>query len=361
MSETLLKVLDLARWAPSGDNTQPWRFELLADDHLVVIGHDTRDHVLYDFHGHASHIAHGALLETIRLAATRFGLVARWQRRPTEEGLELVFDVRFEPSDSLREDPLVACIESRSVQRRAVQTRAIRTEHRRALEAGMPEGWQLCFHEGFAERVSLAGVLFRNAGIRLRTPEAYPVHASIIDWRQRYSEDRIPEQAVGTDRMTGLLMRWVMGSWQRVRFFNRYLLGTWLPRIQLDLVPALRCAAHIMIVAPSRPSTPDDFVQAGAVLQSLWLRCEQQGIRLQPAMTPLIFSWYVQIAEPFTHDARSWREAKEMSEGLKRRWGSDRLGRTVFWARIGYGAPAQARSLRKALASLISRGDRREG
>ena len=33
--ETLLKILDLARWAPSGDNTQPWRFEIVADDHIA--------------------------------------------------------------------------------------------------------------------------------------------------------------------------------------------------------------------------------------------------------------------------------------------------------------------------------------
>ena len=27
--EVLVKILDLARWAPSGDNTQPWRFEIV--------------------------------------------------------------------------------------------------------------------------------------------------------------------------------------------------------------------------------------------------------------------------------------------------------------------------------------------
>ena len=60
--ETLLRILDRARWAPSGDNTQPWRFQIVADDQLIVHGHDTRDEILYDFDGHASHMAHGALL-----------------------------------------------------------------------------------------------------------------------------------------------------------------------------------------------------------------------------------------------------------------------------------------------------------
>ena len=55
-------ILELARWAPSGDNTQPWRFEVIDDHHLVVHAFDTRDHCVYDLDGHPSQIAHGALL-----------------------------------------------------------------------------------------------------------------------------------------------------------------------------------------------------------------------------------------------------------------------------------------------------------
>lgn len=41
--DVLLKILELARWAPSGDNTQPWRFEIVSDDHIAIHGSDTRD------------------------------------------------------------------------------------------------------------------------------------------------------------------------------------------------------------------------------------------------------------------------------------------------------------------------------
>lgn len=70
----LTEILDLARWAPSGDNTQPWRFEIASDDQVVVHGFDTRQHCVYDLDGHPSQISLGALLETIALAATRFSL-----------------------------------------------------------------------------------------------------------------------------------------------------------------------------------------------------------------------------------------------------------------------------------------------
>src|SRR5437667_416717 len=56
------QILELARWAPSGDNTQPWRFEVLSDDHFVVHGFDTRDWCIYDIDGRPSQLALGALL-----------------------------------------------------------------------------------------------------------------------------------------------------------------------------------------------------------------------------------------------------------------------------------------------------------
>src|SRR5688500_8388197 len=89
------QILDLARWAPSGDNAQPWRFEITAEDRIAIHGHDTRDWCLYDFDGHASHMAHGALLETLRIAATTFGLDARWERRLGTPDTAPVYDVRL--------------------------------------------------------------------------------------------------------------------------------------------------------------------------------------------------------------------------------------------------------------------------
>ena len=120
--ETLLKILDLARWDPSGDNTQPWRFELVADDHIAIHGNDTREWCLYDFNGHASHMAHGALLETLRIAATGEGLAASWQLRPGSPDKSPVFDVRLTPAPGIAPDPLLPFIESRTVQRRPMRT-----------------------------------------------------------------------------------------------------------------------------------------------------------------------------------------------------------------------------------------------
>ena len=76
LDTVIARILDLARWAPSGDNTQPWRFEIIDEMHFLIHAEDTRDWCVYDLDGRASQIAVGALLETIAIAASGEGLAA---------------------------------------------------------------------------------------------------------------------------------------------------------------------------------------------------------------------------------------------------------------------------------------------
>ena len=109
--DNLRNILDLARWAPSGDNTQPWRFEIVDETLIRVYGHDTRDHVLYDFEGYPSHIAHGALIETMRIAATGFGMTTDWAVASSGDDRSPVYDITFKPSSGIAKDPMFSCIE----------------------------------------------------------------------------------------------------------------------------------------------------------------------------------------------------------------------------------------------------------
>jgi hypothetical protein len=347
------KILDLARWAPSGDNTQPWRFEILSDFHVAIHGFDTREHVLYDFDGHASRMAHGALLETLRLAATRFGLQAEWSLRSNSPDNAPIYDVTLSPAD-IQEDPLVRHIESRSVQRRAMRTIPLSEMQKNALIAAVGDGYTLRFFESFTERFAVARLLWQSAGIRLTCPEAYPVHRDIIEWNARYSTDRIPDQAVGVDPLTTKLMRWVMQRWERVDFFNRYLGGTIIPRVQLDFIPALACASHVLM-RPTRPVEFPDPVRAGIALQRLWLTATSLGLHLQPEMTPLIFRWYARSRKTFSTLPRIENQTHTLATRFENLAGTQESDSFSFFCRMGHSIPPHSRSIRKKLNELISK------
>jgi len=351
--DTLLKILDLARWAPSGDNTQPWRFEIVSDARIAVHGHDTRAHVLYDFDGHPSQMAHGALLETVRLAATRFGLRAEWRIRPNQPDNAPIYDVELHPEE-IAENPLVPFIETRTVQRRVMSTTPLSEEQKNALTAAVGDDFSLQFFPSFNERLAVARLLWQNAYLRLTCPEAYPVHRDIIEWNARFSTDRIPEQAVGVDPLTAKLMHWVMQSWERVAFFNRYLTGTIAPRIQLDFLPALACASHILLKPRQRQSGLADHLAAGIALQRLWLTASYLGLHLQPEMTPVIFRWYVQAEKTISAEPEIDAGAIRLARQFERLAETPADSAFAFFCRVGYSAVPRSRSLRKPLAELLS-------
>lgn len=340
------RILDLARWAPSGDNTQPWRFEVLGEEHVLVHGLDTRDHVVYDLDGRASQLAIGALLETMAIAASTQGRTASIQRRPDTPETHLLFDVHFRRETGLAVDSLASSIEKRVVQRRPMSTRPLTEEHKQVLGRSLPANYSIVWYEDFGERWGMARFMFDNAKIRLTIPEAYQVHKSVIEWGAKFSEDRIPEQAVGVDPLTARFMRWVMRSWGRVEFFNTWLLGHLPPRIQLDILPGIFCAAHFALLADRPFGTIDDYVAAGRGMQRFWLTATGMGLSLQPEMTPVIFTRYVRQERPFTSSGVAIAEARRLDGVLRRLLAGNDIDKLFFMARIGTGPIPVSRSLR---------------
>ena len=346
------RILEQARWAPSGDNTQPWRFEIQNEETFQVHAYDTRNWCVYDLDGRASQTAVGALLETIKVAAS--GEQRQAEFHLTEQSTETnpIIEVRLTQLSPPLEDPLLPYIKIRSTQRRPFSTLALTEQQKAQLQDAIGNGYKIIWLEDKPLRWQMARLLFKNAGIRLSIKEAYQVHKDIIEWDAQFSEDKIPDKAVGLDWLTLKLMRWAMQSWQRVQTLNQYFAGTWLPRIELDLIPAMQCAAHFIIIADQKLETVEDYLDGGMALQRFWLTVTRLGLLCQPEMTPLIFSRYVAQGQKFTDNAKASAEAEQLAAELTELVGDNSLQR-VFMGRIGTGKNPVWRSIRLPLEKLL--------
>lgn len=353
VASAIHQVLDLARWAPSGDNTQPWRFELLDDSRFVIHGFDTRDHCVYDLDGRPSQMSLGALIETINIAASAVGCRTVVQRRLDSPETQPTFDVNLVPDASITASKLLAAIPARSVQRRPFSPRRLSATERAELEQALDPNYRLVWFEGLGAKWRIALLMFANAKLRLTTEEAYRVHRDIIDWGRRYSTDRVPDQALGVDTLTLKLMHWIMLDWQRVRFFNRFLAGTWAPRLQMDFVPSLMCGAHFVLLRRTPPTGIDDHVDAGRMVQRLWLTATGLGLMHQPELTPLIFSRYIREGIEFSASPSAMALARQLAERSARLIGPD-LPNAVWIGRIGSAPTPSARSTRRPLQELAT-------
>jgi nitroreductase len=348
-------ILDLARWAPSGDNMQTWQFEVAGPDHVAVHCHDTRHDTVYDLDGHPSQMAFGALLETMAIAASAHGLRADVTRRalPASEEARPVFDVRFVADAAVRPSPLLDAVKVRSVQRRPMRTTPLTAAQKQALAEAVGPGFTLRWLESFDQRLQAARLMYANARLRLTMPEAYEVHRRIIDWGKTHSEDKVPDQALGVDNATLKMMKWAMVSWSRLAKMNT-VMGTWAPRLQMDLLPGIACSAHVTIDAAREPQGIDDYVAAGRALQRFWLTLTAQGYFMQPEMTPLIFTRYASNDTAFTSVDKLRADARALQQQTRELFFKG-TGFPVFIGRVGAGPAPAARSLRKPLAQLMYR------
>jgi len=295
----------------------------------------------------------GALLETIAIAASGEGVAAAFSRRQESPETNPVFEVTLSKLSDPEPDPLMPYIRSRVTQRRPLSTTPLTAKQKVILEESVGAGYHILWIEGWTQKWWMAKLLSQNAKIRLTIPEAYEVHKRIIQWDAQYSEDRIPDQAVGLDPVTLKLMRWAMQSWKRVQMMNRYFAGTLMPRIQLDLVPALRCAAHFMIISENPLNNIDHYLEGGRALQRFWLTSTSLGLQFQPEMTPLIFSRYHTESDGFTQDARAIRSAGDLASQLRIFVGEKDISKAVFMGRLGSGRIPASRSIRQSIGKLL--------
>ena len=355
-SDLAAQILDRARWAPSGDNTQPWRFEIAAPDHIVIHGFDTRSDCVYDLEGHASHLAHGTLIQSIEYAASEHGCRTAWQRRSGSSDLNPLYDIKLEESADISAHPLAEWISKRATQRRPMSPRQLSTEEKGALEEAVGPNFSIKWlATGLFERIRFGKFLFQAARLRLLTPEAFEVHRRIIEWGAKESKDKIPETAVGLSPPTLKISKWTFESWNRMAFMNGIPGATWGPRIELDFLPGVFCAAHYALIANKNPETVEDYVKAGMAVQRLWLTAASLNIQHQPEMTPLIFRYYVQNTIQFTENTKARVAANALNNHpVWQLFSADEADRACWMGRLGKRRVA-TRSIRLDLDDLMQK------
>ena len=350
----LERILDAAHWAPSGDNAQPWTFEVHGDKSFDVCVRTEPGNVYEYRGGEPTLISAGTLLENITVAAPTCGCHARWQYQG-QAGNTHRIRVELEDDSSAAENPLMGEIQRRSVDRRPYRLRSLDSEDRSALSQALGPEFSVEWHESLAARRRVAGLTRLATDIRLRIPETFDIHNKIVDWSRAYSPDAIPSLALGVDAMTLKMMRWTLAKRQRTQIANR--LGSpFFAGLQMDFLPGIFSAAYFAFRYRQRSTDPQErisqLLRAGQAVQRFWLTASKRGLALQPCLATLAFAHYGRSDEPFTISLPERGKAAELARRVDRDLHDPQT--LFFLGRIGYPtAKLESRSLRLPLAQLI--------
>lgn len=349
------RILEAAHWAPSGDNAQPWTFEV-QDEALFDVCVRIEPGNVYEYRqGEPTLISAGTLLANIAIAAPSSGKRATWSYVGAEGSLHRI-RVVLEDDAGAFEHPLYGEIQRRSVDRRPYRRRGLAADDKQALADALGPDYALGWHESLAERRKIAGLTRLATDIRLRIPETFAIHSRIVDWQRAYSPDAIPSQALGVDAMTQKMMHWTLAKRERTEFANR--LGSpFFAGLQMDFLPGLFSAAYFAFRfrEPRQPGPAgvSQLLGAGQAVQRFWLTTSKRGLVLQPCLATLAFAHYGASDTPFTTAQTERRKARLLAQRVVRDLGD--LQTTFFVGRVGYpqAAKLESRSLRLPLAQLV--------
>ncbi len=267
----------------------------------------------------------------------------------------LVLHVHFVPDQTVAPDPLYAALGERSVDRNRYRMRKLTEAERVKLEAALGGKLRIDWWSSTAARWRFAKLSARATDIRLRAPEALPVHQEIIDWDVNLSPTKIPAGALGISRPALRIMRWAIQSWNRMDRLNRFT-GTASATLEMDYLPILSSAATFTLRFPADAARSiDTLLQAGIHIQRFWLTAARLGLAMQPAMALLVFADYGQTDSPFTVVPALRMKAKRLADQFRRVFamGTEDF---VFMGRIGEPLPriSVCRSVRRPVSDLMT-------
>lgn len=364
MTDHILKavesVLEIARWAPSGDNAQPWSFRIKGDREVEVLIRRTNPNIYEYRQGEPTLISAGALLENIEIAAPAYGLKASWRYVGSTDGMDHIA-VDFCNNDAASAPELFSEIARRSVDRRPFRLRALTSDQKAQLSEALNRDMRIQWYESLSDRRRIAALSALATNIRLTIPETFDVHRGIVDWEHRQSEHAIPSRALGLDPLTLGLTRWSMVKWSRTKFMNA-LGAPHFASLQMDFLPGLFCASYFAIRLTRQSGEPDaavvQAIQAGQAIQRLWLTATKLGLVMQPCVAMLAFWSYHVAGREFTSARKAVAAAGKLAAGAQAIFGE--CDEIVFLGRIGWArGKSDSRSIRLPLNRLVVRSNER--
>lgn len=344
-------ILDLAKWTPSGDNSQPWHFEIRNTSEFTFHFHN--EDSTYDFVGKPSIMTMGFFIESFQIAASHFGYRTDWTYESVGPKTHKVH-FKITKDDAIKENPLFPFLKIRSVNRYSYKTLVLTQKQKIVLQESLGKQFKIHWFESFSERYRITKLNALSTHIRLSIPETFLTHKKMMDFENDLSPAKVPIKASGVSPLTQKLLKFGIQNWERINFMNTFLGAAIVSQLEMDFLPGINCGAHYIIECnnPENANNTQALILAGQALQRFWLQLTQLGFVMQPAVATIAFAYYGKNNIPFTKNIAMQKQALKLTQQLDQMVPVNNI---LFMGRVG--APktmlAQARSIRKNLSDLI--------
>jgi len=286
--EIIQKIIEAAANAPSGSNSQPLRFEVRKNE-IDIIALPERDHPILNFRNRGTWIAHGALIENIAIAAREFGYSPKIMVFPDTTNKNLTARITLTKTNEPK-DSLYPAIASRCTNRKPYATTPLSKIQKEEL-IRIAERWKqgnisVKFIESKEQIEKIGQAASVNEVIMFENRALHKLLFEEIVWTREEEKKRGKGLLFATMELKPPpLMVKMLRSWSLMRILN--MLGV-ARAIAKDNVKMY--AATPMVCAINTGNDDADFINAGRLLERLWLQATSMGLNVH-LMTGILFMW----------------------------------------------------------------------
>lgn len=340
-----MKIIEYGTYAPSGDNSQPWRFEVEESaGRIKIFNIPGKDNPILNVRQRGSYIAHGALIENMIIAVSQLGYSAALEIFP--QGIsDLTATITLLHSEP-KNEPLFSYIKERTTNRKPYKNIPLSEGEREALisSAAATPGCELRLIENKEAMKTIAKAMSATEKVALETRELHKLFFDDIIWdeaKNEAGESGLYIKTLEVPPPVRLIFK-IIKNWPAMRFFN--FLGFNKLAAKGNAAIYASAAAHGAVVVENRD---ENFVSAGRAFQRLWLEATRLGLALQPVTGTLFLSERVEARNGNPFSKENLKLIREAAQKISFAFGLNATKIPAMLFRIGRASPPSARSRRK--------------
>lgn len=341
---TLERIVAAGALAPSGDNSQPWKFAT-NDKSITLFGVFGKDNAFLNWNQGGTLIALGAALENMVIAASAEGLSVRVEYLPGVPKQNAVARLCFEPANDAP-DPLYPEIVHRHTNRKPYRKEPLPDNVRDALSREIPEESGICVRIiDDPERI----LALAHAGSRAEVAilENEQLHALLFgnacftQEEERERKEGLYVKTLELNTVQEIVFR-ICRNWPIMRQLNKIKFARFIANEDAKVYAS--ASAYIAVVAQGTAS--EDFLRAGRAAERLWLRATALGYAVHPIVATLFFGLRSRAQAEQGMTPEHWTMMCEAYRSIEHAVGSSG-DPVLFMFRIGTAPPPSARSSKK--------------
>ncbi|GEM_PF-143993 len=280
-TDIIKKIISAGVRAPSGDNSQPWRFQVKGD---IIESYNLpeKDNPIFNYKQRGSHVAHGALLENMMIAAAEFGYSSKVKLFPEPTNVNLISQLVLEKCN-VEKDVLNQSVFQRSINRKKYDDTLLTDDQKKYFLNTVQEiGGGKIFLVDDPEKKKIFGkAVSQNEVVMLENEHLHNYFFRDVRWTEKAELEYKNGLYLKTMELPppAVLIFKLLSNWKRAVWLNKIGISKFIAK---QNAVGYSSGSVVGLITVSSLGTPEEFVLAGRLMERLWLKADKLGLSFHP-------------------------------------------------------------------------------